>query len=377
MPTPAAAFNQTASGYESAFQQPLGDVMASGGWQTLLADMGANMAESVRQALDGLGELARVRRIGSYEARWMREPLQQLYQSGIAAQRLSRLAARSLPAAQEPVPLNDVLAETVADHQQRWPSHQIQCELDPLDIMSEPESLASLADALVGWGCGLGGVLDLQLTHEPDKRRAVLTLRVDKLHRGNAGGLQLDSIEWLLLWQLARVEGVRVWRSVCADHVRVVMHFDRVMERHSGLAVLESSMDSLSASLDSDVTTVWCITASGTPAAGLVASITPHLPSARMIESVAAMAAELPHTPDCVVSTRDVLHTNSFRHWRQRAQELRGRSVAAVEITPEEGVFDIGDFGPDSMGRISAGALTPKLLGAVVSEMGRLTESMP
>ena len=45
-----------------------------------------------------------------------------------------------------------------------------------------------------------------------------LTLRVDKLHRGNAGGLQLDSIEWLLLWQLARVEGVRVWRSVCADH---------------------------------------------------------------------------------------------------------------------------------------------------------------
>ena len=374
---PPATFHQSGPGYESAFLQPLGDVMAAGGWQALLADMGATMAESVRQALDGLGELARVRRIGAYEARWMRQPLQQLYQSGIAAQRLSRLAARSLPAAQEPVPLNDVLAETVADHQQRWPSHQIQCDLDPLDVMSEPESLASLADALVGWGCSLGHKLGLQLAHEPDHRRAVLTLRVDQLNRADPGGAQLDSIEWLLLWQLARVEGVRVWRSVSAKHLRVVMHFDRVMERHSGLAVLESSMDSLSASLDPDVTTIWCITASGTTAAGLVANLTPHLPSARVIESVAALNAELPHTPDCIVSTRDVLHTQGFRHWRQRAQELRGRSVAAVEITPEEGVFDIGDFGPDSMGRISAGALTPKLLGAVVSEMGRLTESMP
>jgi hypothetical protein len=39
-------------------------------------------------------------------------------------------------------------------------------------------------------------------------------------------------------------------------------------------------------------------------------------------------------------------------------------------------VFEIGGFGPDSVARISSGALTPKLLGAVVSEMGRLTEAV-
>ena len=74
----------------------------------------------------------------------------------------------TLPAAQEPVPLNDVLAETVADHQQRWPSHQIQCELDPLDIMSEPESLASLADAL-SHRLGLSRQVRRQLRFAPER----------------------------------------------------------------------------------------------------------------------------------------------------------------------------------------------------------------
>ena len=86
------AFQHTGTEYESAFQQPLGEAMASGGWHSMLAAMGATMAESVRQALDGLAELARTRRIGTYEARWMREPLQRLYESGIAAQRLSHHA---------------------------------------------------------------------------------------------------------------------------------------------------------------------------------------------------------------------------------------------------------------------------------------------
>ena len=46
-----------------------------------------------------------------------------------------------------------------------------------------------------------------------------------------------------------------------------------------------------------------------------------------------------------------------------------------IEISPEDGIFEIGGFGPESMARISAGMLTPKLLCAVVSEMGRLTEA--
>lgn len=368
-------FQHTGTEYESAFQQPLGEAMASGGWQAMLAAMGATMAESVRHTLDGLSELARCRRIGTYEARWMREPLQQLYESGIAAQRLSHLASRQLPTAQEAVPLNDVVAEAVADHQQRRPTHRILSRLDPVDVMAEPESLVSMADALLAWGCSLGRELDLQLTHQPGHERAVLTLKVGKLCGDDNDDVHLDSVEWLLLWQLARLEGIKVWRSVAAGGVRAKLQFSRTMQRHAGMAVLESGPDALYSFDTPDTASIWCVSPKGTAAAGLSATLEPHLPLARVVDSVAALSAELPEAPDCVVSTREILDSGSFRQWRHQAQSLRGRCVAVIEISPEDGIFEIGGFGPESMARISAGMLTPKLLCAVVSEMGRLTEA--
>lgn len=374
---PPATLPPTEPGYEAAFQQPLCEAMAAGGWQSLLAVMGANMAESVRQTLDGLAELARSRRIGAYEDRWMRLPLQQLYQSGIAAQRLSLLAGRTLPSAQEAVALNEILAETVADHRQRWPTHNIACRLDSLDVMSQPESLASVADSLLGWGCALGQELELELSHQPGEPHATLTLRVSKLQGSDVADSHLDSIQWLLLWQLARLEGIKVWRSVTPEGLCALLQFDRVMQRHAGLAVLESESSAYANASGPETAAVWCVTPSRPTAVSVVTTLAQHLPSARMIDSVGALAAELPDTPDCILSTHDVVCADSFRQWRHRAQALRGRSVAVIEISPEDGVFEVGGFGPESMGRISAGALTPRLLGAVVSEMGRLTESMP
>lgn len=371
------AFQHTGTEYESAFQQPLGEAMASGGWQAMLAAMGATMAESVRQTLDGLNELARCRRIGVYEARWMREPLQQLYESGIAAQRLSNLAHRHLPPAHEAVALHEVIEEAVADHRLRRSGHRILCQLDPVDVMSEPEALVSVAGALLSWGCSLGRELDLQLTHQPGKERATLTLRVGKLHDAQAGDAHQDSVEWLLLWQLARLEGIKVWRSVTAGRVRAMLEFSRAMQRHCGMAVLESGPDVLYAPEAGNTSTMWCVAPPGTVAADLPATLAPHVVVGRVMGSVAALHAELPDAPDCVLSTREILGSAAFRQWRHQAQSLRGRCVAAVEICTDDGVFEIGGFGPDSLARISSGTLTPKLLGAVVSEMGRLAEAMP
>ena len=50
------AFQHTGTEYESAFQQPLGEAMASGGWQSMLAAMGADskplLGAIVGKALD-------------------------------------------------------------------------------------------------------------------------------------------------------------------------------------------------------------------------------------------------------------------------------------------------------------------------------------
>lgn len=265
----------------------------------------------------------------------------------------------------------------MADHRQRRPGHRILCQLDPVDVMSEPEALVSVAGALLSWGCSLGRELDLHLTHQPGKERATLTLRVGKLHEAPAGDAHQDSVEWLLLWQLARLEGIKVWSSVTAGRVRAMLQFSRAMQQHAGMAVLESGPDALYAPETAGTSTLWCVAPPGAAAASLPATLAPHVVVGRVMGSVAALTAELPDVPDCILSTREILGSPAFRQWRHQAQSLRGRCVAAIEIPADDGVFEIGGFGPDSVARISSGMLTPKLLGAVVSEMGRLAESMP
>lgn len=369
-------FQHSGPEFETAFQQPLDEAMAAGGWQGAMAMLGAAMSGSVRHALDGLGELARSRRIGKYEARWMGEPLQQLYESGIAAQRLSHLSGRQLPVEREPVSLNEVIEDAIVDHQTRRPRHHITGQLAPVDVMAEPQALVSIADALIAWGCTLGHNLQLRLAHERDSQDATLHLGVSQLQGTDADGIPLDSVEWLLLWQLSRLEGVKVWRSVAPGQVRAVLRFGRTMQQHSGFSVLESEPEPLEDDCSPHGTTIWCVSPQGTAAAALADTLAHHLPVARVVDSVAALAAELPRAPDCVLSTREILISRGFAQWRHQAQSLRGRSLAVVEVSPEDGVFEIGGFGPDSLARVSAGTLSPKLLGAVVSEMGRLTESV-
>ena len=82
-----------------------------------------------------------------------------------------------------------------------------------------------------------------------------------------------------------------------------------------------------------------------------------------------------PDIPDCVVGVAEFLNTETFRHWRRSAQEVRGRPMAVIEICTAPNVFDVGGFGPRSVGRVSENIIAQKLLTAIVFELSQLADA--
>ena len=366
-------------GFESVFQQSLGDAMADGGWHQLVAGLGMDMADSVHQALSGLAALAHSRRLGAQEARWLQAPLQRVYHAGIAAQRLSHLSHLSRggdASGTEVLSLDGLMADAVAHHTQRLPEHHIAAELTPVDVLAEPELLTSALDSLLAWGAGVGRDVHVKLVREAGTAHGEIWLRVTQLDRQAHEDRCINSVDWYVLWQLARLKGVKVRRKVEPERIRVIVRFDRVMSQHSGLAVLEACNDPLACdgAFDPARTRVWCAIPRGNTATGVYSVLNPHVRLLRMLGDLRTLT-DSPEAPDCVVTVSEFLNTEVFRHWRRGAQEARGRQMAVIEISPAPNLFDVGGFGPRSVGRVSENIIAQKLLTAIVFELSQLADA--
>lgn len=359
-------------GFDSMFKDSLVDAMAAGRWQDLLAGMGADVAESVRRTLASVAELANSKRISASEARWLQAPLGRLYQVGVAAQRLSRLADHPRITQLESVSLDDVVADAVIHHQKRSRSHRIAVELTSLEVMAQPEALAGAVDSLCQWGMKLGRVLNLRLVKPAGSASGELWLRIDELAADAHEERNLDSVDWHVLWQLARLKGVKVKRKIEKDRIRVQVKFSRVMSKQSGFAILETGYEDDAGSFDSANTVVWSVIPRSHLSALVLQTLQSHLPRLQAMVDLQGLLRQ-PETPDCIVSVAEVLNTDGFHRWRRKVQERRGRTIAVIEITPEANVFDIGGLGSRAIARVSVDSVSSKLLSALVFELSQLS----
>lgn len=374
------AFFRDSQDFEPVFQQSLGDAMADGAWHTLVAGLGGDMADSMHQVLSGVAALTHARRLDAQEALWLREPLQRLYRAGIAAQQLSRLSHLSRQGdacGAEVLSLDSLLADAVGHHQQRLPGHRFATELTAVDVVAEPELLTSAIDALLAWGAGLGRDVQMRLARSSAAPRGELWLRVMHLDAQAHDERRLQSVDWYVLWQLARLKGARVRRKVEPHRVRVVVEFDRVMSQHSGMAVLEAHgpPGAQAGGFDPAQTQVWCAMPRGNAATGVYGVLQPQVRRLQMLGDLRTLV-DAAGTPDCVVTVAEFLNTEAFRHWRRTAQEARGRAIAVIEVCPVPNVFDVGGFGPRSVGRVSENIIGHKLLAAIVFEISQIDAAL-
>lgn len=373
-------FFRDSQDFEPVFQQSLGDAMAGGAWHTLVAGLGSDMADSMHQVLSGVAALTHARRLDPQESLWLREPLQRLYHAGIAAQQLSRLSHLSRQGeacGAEVLSLDGLLADAVGHHQQKLPGHRFATELTAVDVVAEPELLTSAIDALLAWGAGLGRDVQIRLAHSGGAPRGQLWLRVMHLDAHAHDDRRLQSVDWYVLWQLARLKGARVRRKIEPHRVRVVVEFDRVMSQHSGMAVLETHdpADAAPSGFDPTQTKVWCAIPRGNTATAVYGVLHPKVRQLHIIGDLRALV-DAASTPDCVVTVAEFLNTEAFRHWRRAAQEARGRAIAVIEVCATPNVFDVGGFGPRSVGRVSENILGQKLLTAIVFEISQIDAAL-
>eukprot|EP01034_Spumella_vulgaris_P033718 gene33717-41600_t len=133
------------------------------------------------------------------------------------------------------------MADSAAHHSQRLPGHHIATELTSVDVLAEPELLTSAIDSLLAWGTGLGRDVHIKLVRESGTARGEIWLRVTQLGPQAHEDRCINSVNWYVLWQLARLKGVKVRRKIEPERIRAIVRFDRVMSQHSGMAVLEAS----------------------------------------------------------------------------------------------------------------------------------------
>lgn len=276
----------------------------------------------------------------------------------------------------EAVPLHELVAARVAFHQRYSRSHRFALELTPMDVLAPREGITRAVESLIAWAAKMGGALRVKLVRPPGTTSGELRLRIDSLHEKSLHEPYLESPEWQALTRLAKLKVVRVKRRIEDGRVRVAVRFSRVMEHHGGMAVLEEPHDApgAPAGFDPARSVVWCVVPRATLAATVLSTLQPQVRNLRLLSSLADLLAEQ-RSPDCIVSVPEVLGTEAFRGWRNRAESQRGRRIAVVEITSLPYVFATGDPRRDAVARVSMDALAGKLLAGLVFEMSRLGQA--
>ena len=365
--------------FEPVFQDSLTHEMEGKRWQYLVAGLGANTTQAVLQVTDRLAELVDKRRIVESDARWVLNPLQPLYQTGISAQKLSRLVDRAFHAEREPVSLDAVISEAVERRTETSPRHVFTKDLVPLEVVGDREMLSGALESLLAWGEGLGTHLHLRLLHKRRPPRGELWLSVTNLSADAAQDRHLNSLQWYVLWQLARLKGLKVMRKVEGNRIRVMVMFERGTSLDSDVARLEARELQVQEQRPDPLqnpaaTVVWVLLPTSVMKNTVVASLSrgPMKP-ARILRNISELAdtSELPH---CIVTTAKFTECTAFTYWRRFAQESANRSIAVINVTEAPGALGVGSTGPCSVVRISAAEVPGKLVSTIMLELDQLAQ---
>lgn len=285
---------------------------------------------------------------------------------------------RAVHAACEPVSLDAVISEAVERRTRTSPRHVFAKDLVSLEVMSDQEMLSGALESLLAWGEGLGTHLHLRLLHKSGPPHGELWLSVTNLSADAAQDRHLNSLQWYVLWQLARLKGMKVMRKVEGDRIRVMVMFERVTSPDSDVARLEAhelqeqARDPL---LNPATTVVWILLPTHAAKNTVIASLSRGpMKSPRILRNISELAdtSELPH---CIVTTAKFIESTAFTYWRQFAQESANRTIAVIDVTAASEVFEVERSGPRSVVHISAAEVPGRLVSAIMFELERLVQA--
>jgi hypothetical protein len=186
----------------------------------------------------------------------------------------------------------------------------------------------------------------------------------------------LNSLQWYVLWQLARLKGMKVKRKVEGNRIRVIVMFERVMSPDSDVARLETrDLQEQDPLLNPAATVIWTLLPTPAMQSTVLGSLSrSSMKHPRILKNISELAdtSELPH---CIVTTAKVIESAAFTYWRKFAQESADRAIVVIEVTTEPDVFEIGSSGPNKVVRLSAAEVPSRLASTIVFELEQIAQA--
>lgn len=201
-------------------------------WPELSAALATQALEAADRMLRGLEMLVLRERLSAPEMQVLATPALRLQRCAKQVQQILRTQSGQVRLSHEKIDFALVVEAVLHDRRDEWMARGLTLRrfLQPIELLIDPTLGYSLCLAMVDWAQRFGEHLELRLELDPIQPCAVLTLRT---HEGSqaadAERLLQDSIEWLLLRQLADTDGgIELQSRATEDGVELSARLRRV-----------------------------------------------------------------------------------------------------------------------------------------------------
>lgn len=212
-------------------------------WPDLTLAVTAQAIDSVDHLLRGLSLLMQRGRLTEAEYRILAVPAQRLKQCGVQAQQIVRLQSGQVRQSHEKIDLAYVVESVLQERREALALQGISVrrQFRSVELLIDPTLAYSLVQTMLDWALQHGNRLELHVEpraaepagaapEEPVPTRACLELSVTLDSPDVPDSVYADSIQWLLLQQLAATDGgVNLQRHVEAGQVRLSLQFRRTV----------------------------------------------------------------------------------------------------------------------------------------------------
>lgn len=268
-------------------------------WPELVVAITDQSIESVDLLMRGLELMVQRGKLSPTEFQVLATPALRLKHCGMHAQQIVRFQSGQVRQSHEKIDLAYVVESVLQERRDELALQGITVrrKFTPTELLIDPTLGYSLSQAMLDWSVRLGQHVDLRLgLTDEDPPRGHLWLKIHTPESPSRADVFLDSIQWLLLRQIAATDGgIELRRDVVADGVELTAWFKRAMAPHLQSAAHLQPADGSVSTLFKTVSGAYVLVCSSSPdirlkALGIVKQLGVHADGvASGAQAIAAM----------------------------------------------------------------------------------------
>lgn len=220
-------------------------------WRELLGQLGSDIGATLTSAMERVTVLATTGKIDRGGLRALRDEIERARRVGMIGQQMARYASGRIRQSPEQLSLTQLMREVLVQRSREASAKGLELHqsLRPAEVIIDPTLLHALAQAVVDWALEHArSSVEFRIDFKPWPAHALLTCRIQHAAPLDAPGvvarsdqgLQLDSMSWRLVQQIARTLSLDIQREDHADHATLTLEFPRtVSEEIEGVTAVE------------------------------------------------------------------------------------------------------------------------------------------